>query len=113
MRFNPRGVKLSGVFPKFFTDFSEFSDKKFVITVPTAVIYRSFETLDNLTLMEGNAEGNYSALVPGKVTSRFSQVLPTSSNMPMQEVQYIVPFTWRSKTLTSFYNEKIFVSINK
>ena len=46
---------------------------------PTAVIYKSFDTLDNLTLMEGNAEGNYSALVPGKVTSRFSLVLSTSS----------------------------------
>ena len=38
---------------------------------PTAVIYRSFDTLDNLTFMEGNAEGNFAALVPRKVRSRF------------------------------------------
>ena len=33
VRFNPLGVKLSGLFPKCFTDFSEFNDQKIVITV--------------------------------------------------------------------------------
>ena len=34
---------------------------------PPAVLYRSFDTLTGIKLMEGNSQIDYDALIPGKV----------------------------------------------
>ena len=44
-----------------------FNSIAFVQNLGDSVLYRSFDTLDNLVLMEGTAEARFPALVAGQV----------------------------------------------